>query len=118
MAVIRETRVTPDVEGDVVERNTVTERPVVIERRVVKKRGGFGWGMILGVLIVAGAIVAYAYNQGSFQTAGARADQATQTAQVEASQTADNARQAVNNATEDNSSAPTQPESDTPPQQQ
>jgi type VI protein secretion system component VasK len=115
MAVIRETRVTPDVEGDVVERNTV-ERPVVIERPVVKKKGGFGWGMILGVLIVAGAIVAYAYNQGSFQTAGARADQATQTAQVEASQTANNARQAVNNATEDNSQQPAQPQtSDTPP---
>ncbi|MFZ2030401.1 MAG: hypothetical protein WAU68_08855 [Vitreimonas sp.] len=107
MAVIRETRVTPDVEGDVVERNTVTERPVVIERPV-KKKGGFGWGMLLGVLIVAGAIVAFAYNQGSFQTAGVRADQATQTARVEASQTADNARQAVNNATERDSSQPTQ----------
>ena len=100
MAVVRETQVTPDAEGNVVERNTVIERPA-------KKKGGFGWGMLLGVLIVAGAIVAFAYNQGSFQTAGREADQAAQTAQVEASQTADNARQTVNNATEDNSQQPT-----------
>jgi cytoskeletal protein RodZ len=97
MAVVRETQVTPEVEGNVVERNTVIERPV-------KKKGGFGWGMLLGVLIIAGAVVAFAYNQGSFQSAGREADQATQTAQVEANQTADNARQAVNNATEDNTS--------------
>lgn len=100
MAEIRETQVTRDMEGNVVDRQTRIERP--------KKKGGFGWGMLLGVIVVAGAIVAYAYNQGSFQTAGARADQATQTAQVEATQTADNARQAINNATEDNSQQPTQ----------
>ena len=108
MAEVRETQVTRDMEGNVVDRQTTIERP--------KKKGGFGWGLFLGVLIVAGAIVAYAYNQGSFQTAGARADQATQTAQVEMNQTADNARQNINNATEGNSSAPAQPQtSDTPP---
>lgn len=104
MAEVRETQVTKDMEGNVLDRKTVIERPV-------KKGGGFGWGLILGVLIVAGAIIAYAYNQGSFQTAGARADQATQTAQVEATQTADNARQAINNATEDNSQQQQQPTS-------
>jgi cytoskeletal protein RodZ len=101
MAEVRETEVTRDMEGNVVDRKTVVERP--------RKKGGFGWGLFLGVLIVAGAIVAFAYNQGSFQSAGREADQATQTAQVQVDQTADNARQAVNNATENNTSQqPTQ----------
>lgn len=96
MAEIRETQVTRDMEGNVVDRQTRIERP--------KKKGGFGWGLILGALIIVGGIGLFAYNQGSFETAGARADQATQTAQVEATQTADNARQAINNATESDSS--------------
>jgi type VI protein secretion system component VasK len=95
MAEVRETQVTRDLEGNEVDRKTVIERP--------RKKGGFGWGLLLGVLIVAGAIVAYAYNQGSFQAAGVRADQATQTAQTELNQTADNTRQSVHNATQDNS---------------
>jgi hypothetical protein len=103
MAEVRETQVTQDPEGNVVDRKTVIERP--------KKKGGFGWGMLLGVLIIAGAVVAFAYNQGSFQTAGVRADQATQTAQVELNQTADNARQKINNATENNSQQQQQPTS-------
>ena len=98
MAEVRETEVTRDMEGNVVDRNTVIERP--------RKKGGFGWGLFLGVLIVAGAIVAFAYNQGSFQSAGREADQATQTAQVQANQTANDARQPVNNATENDTSQP------------
>ena len=93
MAEIRETQVTRDVDGNVVDR-TVVERP--------KKKGGFGWGVLFGVVIIAGAIVAFAYNQGSFQTAGVRADQATQTAQAEMSQTADNARAATQRANNGN----------------
>ena len=73
MAEVRETQVTRDMEGNELDRKTVIERP--------KKKGGFGWGLFLGVLIVAGAIVAFAYNQGSFQTAGVRADQALQRAE-------------------------------------
>jgi cytoskeletal protein RodZ len=99
MAEVRETEVTR--EGNVVDRNTVIDRPI-------KKKGGFGWGMILGILLVAGAVVAFAYNQGSFQTAGRQADRATETAQVQANQTADDARAAVHTATEDNSQQPTQ----------
>ena len=95
MAEVRETQVTKDMEGNVVDRQTTIEHP--------KKQSGFGWGLLFGVLIVAGAIVAYAYNQGSFRTAGARADRATQTAQVELNQTADNTRRALNNATKNNS---------------
>lgn len=93
MAEVRETQVTRDVDGNVVDR-TVIERP--------KKKGGFGWGMLFGVVIIAGAIIAFAYNQGSFQTAGARADQATQTAQADISQTADNANAAAQRATDGN----------------
>ena len=99
MAEVRETEVTR--EGNVVDRNTVIEHPI-------KKKGDFGWGMMLGVLIVAGAVVAFAYNQGSFQTAGRQADRATETAQVQANQTADNARAAVHNATGSDSATPTQ----------
>jgi hypothetical protein len=93
MSKVRETRVERDVDGNVVG-STEIERP--------KKKGGFGWGMLLGILIVAGAIIAFAYNQGSFQTAGARADQATQTAQVDISQTANNANDAAHRATDGN----------------
>jgi len=94
MAEVRETQVTQDTDGNVVDRKTVIERP--------RKKGGFSLGLLLGVLIVAGAIVAFAYNQGSFQSAGREADQATQTAQVELNQTADNAHQAVDNARDNN----------------
>lgn len=97
MAEVRETKVTQDMDGNVLDRRTVIERPV-------KKGGGFGWGLILGVVLVAVAVIAFAYSQGSFQTAGMQADQATQTAQVQLNQTADNTRQAVNNATDSNSS--------------
>jgi hypothetical protein len=101
MAEVRETQVTQDLDGNVVDRKTVIERP--------RKKGGFGWGLLLGVVVIAGAIVAFSYNQGSFQSAGREADQATRTAQIEATQTADNARQAVNNATDSsNSTQPTQ----------
>lgn len=77
MAKIRETDIERDVDGSVV---TTTEH--VIER---PKRGGggFGWGMLMGVIVIAGALIAFAYNQGSFQSAGRQADQAT--AQVEQS---------------------------------
>lgn len=99
---IRETEVERDADGRVVEKVYV-ERP--------RKKGGFGWGMLLGVLIVAGAIIAFAYSQGSFQTAGVQADQATEVAQVQAGaaientgdalETAgDNAEQAANQASD------------------
>lgn len=93
MSKVRETQVERDPEGNVIA-TTEIERP--------KRKGGFGWGMLLGILIVAGAIIAFAYNQGSFQTAGVRADQATQTAQADLNQTADNARDAAQRATDNN----------------
>lgn len=92
MSKVRETQVERDAEGNVIGTTEI--------ERSKKKKSGFGWGMLLGVLIVAGAIIAFAYNQGSFQTAGVRADQATQTAQADISQTANNTKAAVNRATD------------------
>jgi hypothetical protein len=83
---IRETQVDRDAAGNVTG-YTEIDRP--------KKKGGFGWGMLLGVIIVAGAIAAFAYNQGSFQTAGLRADQATRAAQADVNQTVRNADSAM-----------------------
>lgn len=75
MARVHETEVERDADGRVVH---TTEHIIERPRR---RGGGFGWGMLLGVILIAGAIVAFAYNQGSFQTAGRQADQAA--AQVE-----------------------------------
>ena len=73
MAEIRETHVERDADGRVTDTKVVIERP--------KKRGGFGWGMFLGVLLIAAAVVGFSYSQGSFQQAGVEADQVA--AQVE-----------------------------------
>ena len=93
MSKVRETQVERDAAGNVVG-YTEVEKP--------KRKGGFGWGLLLGVLIVAGAIVAFAYNQGSFQTAGVRADQATQSAKADISQTAQNVGDAASRARDGN----------------
>jgi hypothetical protein len=74
MPEIRETEVERDAEGRVVGyRERVTE-PVDKPRR---RGGGFGWGLLFGALVLAIAIVAFAYSQGGFQQAGVEADQAT-----------------------------------------
>src|SRR5262249_39432483 len=104
MAEVRETQVTRDMEGNVLDRKTVIERP--------RKKGGFSIGLLLGVLIVAAPIVAFAYNQGSFQSAGREAAQAPQTPQAHPKQTADNPQRAVDNERQNNSSQqPQQPRS-------
>lgn len=98
MAEVRETQVTKDTEGNVLDRRTIIQRP--------RRGGGFSLGLLIGVLIVAGAIIAFAYNQGSFQSAGARADRATQTAQAQLNQTS-NAQQALNSANANPQPSPT-----------
>jgi hypothetical protein len=75
MAEIRETHVERDADGNVTDTKVVIERP--------RRKGGFGWGMILGVLLIAAAVIGFAYTQGGFQQAGIEADQAT--AQIEQS---------------------------------
>ena len=57
--------------------------------------GGFGWGLFFGVILIAGAITLFAYNQGSFQTAGRQADQATQVAQAQVEGAVDSSQQAL-----------------------
>ena len=89
MAEIRETEVDRDADGNVVvRRDRVVERP--------RKSGrGFGWGLLFGIAIIAIAIVAFSYNQGSFQSAGARADRVTAQAESSLTQTAENAGDAA-----------------------
>ena len=72
----------------------VVTKERVVERQpvVVRKKGGFGWGLFFGLAIVIIGIVAFAYNNGSFEGAGQRADQVT--AQVE-QKTGDAAHQAA-----------------------
>jgi hypothetical protein len=75
MAKIRETEVEHDSEGRVIH---TTER---VERPGRRSGGGFGWGMLLGVVAIALGIIVFAYSRGSFETAGQEADRAT--AQIE-----------------------------------
>jgi flagellar basal body-associated protein FliL len=90
MAEIRETHVERDANGNVIDRRVVVDRP--------KKKGGFGIGMLLGVVLVAGAIIAFAYSQGSFQQAGVEADQAQAQIEAQTETVAENAGDAVENA--------------------
>jgi hypothetical protein len=89
MAEIRETHVERDADGRVID-TTVTHHK--------KGGGGCGWGMLLGVVIIAGAIIAFAYSQGSFQQAGVEADQATAQVEDQSRTVAENAGDAVENA--------------------
>jgi len=89
MPEIRETHVERDENGNVVDTK-------VVQRR--RGGGGFGWGMLLGVLIIAGGIIAFAYSQGSFQNAGADADRATAQIEEQTSTIAENTGDVLENA--------------------
>lgn len=74
MAEIRETEVERDAEGRVVGyRERVSEHAEPAPRR--GGSGRFALGMLLGVVLLAVAIIAFAYSQGGFQQAGVEADQ-------------------------------------------
>jgi hypothetical protein len=88
MAEIRETHIERDADGNVVDTKVVEHHR--------RRGGGFGWGLILGALLIAVGIIAFAYSQGSFQQAGVEADQAT--AQIE--QQADSAVETTGDAIE------------------
>lgn len=94
MAEIRETEVERDADG-----NVIGYRERVAERDEPKRRkGGFGWGMLFGILVIAIAVVAFAYSQGSFQQAGVEADQATAQIEEQSGQAAETAGDAIENA--------------------
>lgn len=79
MPEIRETHVERDEQGRVVDTKVTIDREPARRRR--SGGGGFGWGLLLGVLLIVGAIIAFAYSQGSFRQAGLEADRAA--AQIE-----------------------------------
>lgn len=87
---IRETHVERDADGRVTDTKVIVDRP--------RKKGGFGWGMLFGVILIAGAIIAFAYSQGSFQQAGVEADQATAQVEQQAGTTLENTGDAIENA--------------------
>ena len=110
MAEIRETHVERDADGRVIDTKVIVDRP--------KKKGGFAPGLILGAILVAGGIGAYAYSQGSFENAGSQADRATVVAEEQVGSTiettgdaletaGDNAEQATDTAANETSDTAT-----------
>ena len=96
MPEIHETEVERDADGNVIGYKQVIERP--------RRGGGFGWGLVLGVMIIGLAIAGFAYQQGSFQTAGVQADRAAAQTEESVRQTAEqagDAAQRAGNAVED-----------------
>lgn len=90
MAEIRETHVERDAQGRVVDSVArVEDVPGEQEAARARKRGGFGIGLLIGVLLIAGAILAYAFSQGGFQQAGREADQAAAQVQQQTEQMID-----------------------------
>lgn len=87
MAEIRETHVKRDEHG------RVTDTKVVVEREPERRRrgGGFGLGLLLGVLLFGAALLIFAYSQGSFQSAGREADQLAAVTDEQLDRTADSA---------------------------
>jgi len=92
MAEIRETHVERDEDGRVTDTKLIIDRP--------KKKGGFGWGMLLGVLLIAAAVIGFAYTQGGFQEAGIEADQATEQIEQSTEGAIDTTQQALNETAE------------------
>ena len=72
-----------------------------VERKPRKRGGGFGWGMLFGLIIAVAGIAWFAYSQGSFQTAGAQADRAAVQAEQQINETADNVGARIDAATDD-----------------
>lgn len=91
MAEIRETHVERDPEGRVVDTKVTIDQPK-------RKGGGFGWGMLFAVLVIAVGIITFAYSQGSFQQAGVQADQATAQVEQQSRAVAENAGDTLESA--------------------
>lgn len=100
MPEIRETEVERDADGRVIgyKERISEDNTHVHEAPPRRRKGGFGWGMLFGILVIAVAIVAFAYSQGSFQQAGVEADQATAQIEAQTEQAAETAGDALENA--------------------
>ena len=99
MAEIRETEVERDAEGRVIGyRERVSEH--VDDDKKVRRNGGFGWGLLFGALLIAIAIVAYAYSQGGFQQAGVEADQVASVVEEQTDDVVDRTDNALQGAAE------------------
>jgi len=91
----RETEVVRDPDGRVA---GYVERTETVREK--KKGGGWLFGLILGAILVAGGIAIYATNQGGYEQAGARTDNALAQAESETRQAANEAGAAIGNAAE------------------
>jgi hypothetical protein len=105
MPEIRETEVERDAEGRVVGYRERVSEQVDEGRPVRRKGGGFGWGLLFGALVIAIAIIAFAYSRGSFQQAGAEADQATAQLEEQTDEVVDRTDQALQGAAENTEQA-------------
>ncbi|MBC7767516.1 MAG: hypothetical protein H7124_01880 [Phycisphaerales bacterium] len=92
MAEIRETQVKRDEHGRVTDTKVIIDHP--------KKKSGFGVGILLGVVLIAGALLAFVYTQGSFQQAGREADQVTAQVEQQTATIADNTADTIDGATD------------------
>lgn len=92
MAEIRETHVKRDEHGRVTDTKVIIDHP--------KKKSGFGLGLLLGVVLIAGAILAFVYTQGSFQEAAREADQVAAQVEQQTASIADTTTQTVERSTD------------------
>lgn len=91
MGETRETHIERDADGRVTDTKVTIDRP----RR---NGGGFGAGLLLGIVALAAVLLAFAWTEGSFQSAGREADRATAAAEQQLEQRAAEAQQALNDA--------------------
>lgn len=97
MAEIRETYVERDEDGRVTDTRVIVERP--------KRKGGFGWGMLFGALLIGAVVIGYGYSQGSFQQAGVEADQVASQVEQSTEGAVDATRDAIDDAAENTDQA-------------
>lgn len=90
MARIEEARVEQDADGRV--------EKIIIKRP--KRGGGFGFGVLVGVILIAGALMAFVFTQGSFQQAAVEADQMAASVERQAGAAVNGVEQAANESSD------------------
>jgi hypothetical protein len=112
MSDFRETRIERDSEGRVVgsterivnrdaantrpDNSAANSRPIYATPE--RKKGGFGRGLLFGIVLVALALIVFALTQGGFTEAGREADQAAAAAEQQVDRAAENAGDAAERA--------------------